>query len=55
MQSPERQVKCETREPVWQKMWLNRPAVNNGIVEVSDAPGLGIELDWKMVEKYRIA
>jgi len=43
------------RDPVWQKMWLNRPAVNNGIVEVSDAPGLGIELDWKMIEKYRVA
>jgi D-galactarolactone cycloisomerase len=43
------------RDPVWQKMWLNRPAVKNGIVEVSDAPGLGIELDWTMIEKFRVA
>ena len=42
------------RDPVWQAMWLNRPQVKNGIVEIDDAPGLGITLDWKMIEKYRL-
>ena len=43
------------RDPVWQTMWANRPAVRNGHMEVSKAPGFGIELDWKMVERYRVA
>ena len=43
------------RDPVWQKMWLNRPAIKNGIATVTDAPGLGIVLDQKMIEKYRVA
>jgi len=43
------------RDPVWQKMWLNRPPIKDGMVEVIDAPGLGITLDWKMIEKYRVA
>jgi hypothetical protein len=25
------------------------------VMEVSKAPGFGIELDWKMVERYRVA
>ena len=43
------------RDPVWQAMWANRPRITNGMMEVSKAPGFGIELDWKMVERYRIA
>ena len=43
------------RDPVWQKMWLNRPAIKNGIATVADAPGLGIVLDQKMIAKYRVA
>ncbi len=43
------------RDPVWQKMWLNRPAIKNGFATVSDAPGLGIVLDQKMIKKYRVA
>ena len=43
------------RDPVWQKMWLNRPAIKNGIATVTDAPGLGIVLDQKMIAKYRVA
>jgi len=36
-------------------MWANRPAIKNGNMEVSKDPGFGIRLDWKMVERYRIA
>ena len=43
------------RDPVWQTMWLTRPPIKEGMVEVADTPGLGIELDRKMVEKHRIA
>jgi L-alanine-DL-glutamate epimerase-like enolase superfamily enzyme len=43
------------RDPVWQTMWANRPAVRNGMMEVGNAPGFGIRLDWKMVERYRVA
>ena len=43
------------RDPVWQSMWANRPPVRDGCMEVSKDPGFGIELDWKMVERYRTA
>ena len=42
------------RDPVWQKMWLNRPAIKNGMATIEDAPGLGIVLDQKMIKKYRV-
>ncbi|HKA45407.1 MAG TPA: mandelate racemase/muconate lactonizing enzyme family protein [Burkholderiales bacterium] len=43
------------RDPVWQTMWANRPPVKDGMMAVSKGPGFGIQLDWKMIEKYRIA
>jgi len=43
------------RDPVWQAMWANRPAIKDGMMETSRAPGFGVELDWKMVERYRVA
>ena len=29
-------------------------SVANGIIEVPPGPGFGLELDWGLVEKYRI-
>jgi D-galactarolactone cycloisomerase len=43
------------RDPVWQTMWANRPAIKNGMFEVSKDPGFGLQLDWRMIEKYRVA
>ena len=43
------------RDPVWQTMWANRPRITDGTMEVSTAPGFGIELDRRMVERYRIS
>lgn len=43
-----------TRDPVWQSMWINRPAVKNGMMPVAAGPGFGIELDEQMVKKYRV-
>ncbi|HSC95001.1 MAG TPA: mandelate racemase/muconate lactonizing enzyme family protein [Burkholderiales bacterium] len=43
------------RDPMWQTLWANRPAVRNGYLEVSKDPGFGIALDPRLVEKYRVA
>jgi D-galactarolactone cycloisomerase len=42
------------RDPVWQAMWVNRPQVKSGHVEVSRGAGFGIELDEEMVRRYRV-
>ncbi len=42
------------RDPVWQQLWVNRPAVKNGVMPVAAGPGFGIELDEQMVKKYRV-
>ncbi|MBI4194618.1 MAG: mandelate racemase/muconate lactonizing enzyme family protein [Betaproteobacteria bacterium] len=41
------------RDPVWQAMWVNRPAVKGGVFEVSGEPGFGLRLDEKMIQRYR--
>ncbi len=41
------------RDPVWQLMWINRPPIRNGMMQVAGGPGFGIELDEKMIQKYR--
>jgi len=42
------------RDPLWAGFIKNRPAIKNGIIEVPTGPGFGLELDWGMVEKYRL-
>ena len=42
------------RDPVWQAVWANRPSIRDGTMEVSRQPGFGIQLDWKLVERYRV-
>jgi D-galactarolactone cycloisomerase len=42
------------RDPVWQSMWVNRPPVKGGMMPVAAGPGFGLELDAKMIEKYRV-
>ena len=41
-------------ERAWQAMWANHPPIRNGYMEVSKAPGFGIQLDAALVRKYRI-
>lgn len=43
------------RDPIWQRMWINRPQPKNGTIKVLNAPGFGIELDEKMVKRYRVS
>lgn len=42
------------RDPVWQALWANRPAIGNGRVEVPQGPGFGLALDEAMIRKYRV-
>ncbi len=41
------------RDPVWQLMWVNRPPIRNGMMQVTTGPGFDIELDEKMIRKFR--
>ena len=42
------------RDPLWERLILNRAAIKNGIVTVPDGPGFGLELDWKLIDRYRL-
>ena len=42
------------RDPVWQTMWANRPAIKDGMMEVAADPGFGLILDEGLVRKYRV-
>ena len=42
------------RDPIWWNLIANRPPLVDGAIELSDAPGLGWELDWDYVERYRL-
>jgi L-alanine-DL-glutamate epimerase-like enolase superfamily enzyme len=43
------------RDPVWQKMWLNRPPAQGGRMALTSGPGFGLELDQAMIDRYRVA
>jgi D-galactarolactone cycloisomerase len=42
------------RDPVWQRMWVNRPTIKDGMMPISARPGFGLELDAAMIQKYRV-
>lgn len=43
------------RDPIWWNLVANRPALRDGMLELTEAPGLGWELDADYIERYRIA
>ncbi len=43
------------RDPVWQTVWANRPAVKDGMFALPQGPGFGIVLERALVAKYRVA
>jgi len=43
------------RDPVWQSVWANRPAVKDGMFALPQGAGFGIVLDRRQVAKYRVA
>jgi L-alanine-DL-glutamate epimerase-like enolase superfamily enzyme len=42
------------RDPIWLKMWVNRPSVRGGVMAVPTDPGFGLQLDGEMISKYRV-
>ncbi|MEH6780437.1 MAG: mandelate racemase/muconate lactonizing enzyme family protein [Rhodoglobus sp.] len=43
------------RDPFWWNMIVNRPELNNGILTLSDRPGLGWDLNWDYIDQYRVS
>jgi D-galactarolactone cycloisomerase len=42
------------RDPIWWGLIANRPQLRDGILELSERPGLGWELDGDYIERYRV-
>lgn len=42
------------RDPFWWNLIANRPQLHDGRITLSDAPGLGWELDQDYIEHYRV-
>lgn len=43
------------RDPFWWNMIVNRPELKDGYLELSDAPGLGWDLNWDYIDQYRVS
>jgi len=41
------------RDPMWFDLPVNRPKIRSGFMEVPQGPGLGIDLDLKVIERFR--
>ena len=42
------------RDPIWWELIANRPALHDGMLELSYAPGLGWELDADYIDHHRV-
>ena len=42
------------RDPIWHRMWTNRPALTDGKMPITPGPGFDIDLDGAMIEQYRV-
>ena len=42
------------RDPLWDKLITNRPAIKDGMIDVPQGPGFGLVLDESMIRKYRV-
>jgi L-alanine-DL-glutamate epimerase-like enolase superfamily enzyme len=42
-----------TRHPLHHAIYRGGAEVNDGIMRLTEAPGFGLEIDWKAVDKYR--
>jgi D-galactarolactone cycloisomerase len=40
-------------DPLWAGMYARRAAIREGCVQLEDAPGFGIEIDWNFIERHR--
>ncbi|MEI7297444.1 mandelate racemase/muconate lactonizing enzyme family protein [Paraburkholderia tropica] len=42
------------RDPFWEELYTHRAQLVDGEIVLGDEPGFGFDVDWKVVEKYRI-
>jgi L-alanine-DL-glutamate epimerase-like enolase superfamily enzyme len=42
------------RDPFWEELYTERAELRDGRIVLPDTPGFGFDIDWKVVEKYRI-
>ncbi len=42
------------RDPLWDSFILNRAPIKDGVIEVPQGPGFGLQLDWARIERYRL-
>lgn len=42
----------ERRDPLWRSILKNPPLPDRGELQVPEGPGLGLELDWSVIERY---
>ncbi len=49
-------VECfqPARDPVWAEMITNRPNPRDGMIAVPQGPGFGLELNWELIDRYRL-
>lgn len=41
------------RDPFHEKVWINKPKISNGYIETPAEFGLGVKLDWDIINKYQ--
>jgi D-galactarolactone cycloisomerase len=46
------EVYSPEQDPIWDRMFTNRPAYDKGVYRLSDAPGFGLDIDADMVRQY---
>lgn len=45
----------EDRDPLWFRLIANRPTLQGGALQLSDAPGYGWSLDWDFIREHSVA
>ena len=43
------------RDPFWHELYADRPEILDGVLQLPDRPGFGIDFDWKAVERFSTA
>ena len=44
----------DTRDPLSHELFAEGVSFRDGYIHLNDKPGFGIEIDWKVVERYRV-
>ncbi|MEW6216540.1 MAG: mandelate racemase/muconate lactonizing enzyme family protein [Candidatus Bipolaricaulota bacterium] len=43
------------RDPIWDGLPASKPKISQGKLHLPDGPGLGVEIDWDFVDKWKVA